>query len=417
MRFNHGFKLYWCAKMAIATWLLCVWPRVSVAEQGLSADKFAQLRQNIQSELDIRNQAAQSTGAKFPGATAALILPDGRVIGFATGYADLEQRTVMSIDARMPAGSVGKTFVAAVTLSLVADGKLQLDAHISRWLGDELWFKRLPNADTITLRHLLNHSSGLIDHVFDEQSSFASHLKQRAGSGVGLSGLDPREAIKFALDQQPLFPAGKGFHYADSGYILLGLIIEKAGGLDYYTQLNQRFLQPLDLRLTTAQNCRKFPGLAAGYAPRGKQLFGFPYKVAQDETFAFDPSLEWTGGGVVSNSQDLVRWARALFAGSAIDHWALDAMLNGVANPGQRDAAGRPYGYGLGVSIAQTPYGTVYRHGGFFPGYNSLLGWFPDAGVGVAMQINADNSNIEQHFDAMVNIIMQAEALSNENLE
>lgn len=98
----------------------------------------------------------------------------------------------------------------------------------------------------------------------------------------------------------------------------------------------------------------------------------------------FDPSLEWTGGSLVTTSLDLVRWGIALFGGKAIGRHYLNEMLNSVAVPERvADQPGQTYGYGLGVSIVHTRFGIAYRHGGFFPGYNSLLAYYPEFGIGV----------------------------------
>lgn len=391
----------------MAIWIVYGLPATLQAEQTLSDDAVDQLTQNVQNELNARQNTAQSTDELFPGATVAIALPDGRVMGFATGFADLEKTIPMPVEARMPAGSIGKTFVAAVVLGMVADGKLDLDDSVARWLGDEPWFERLPNGGTMTLRHLLNHSSGLIDHVFDEASGFANDFRAQFDPDHATDALEPREFVQYALDQEPLFRAGEGFHYSETGYILAGMVIEKAGGSSYYDELDRRLLQPLGLMQTSGMNRRAFTGLVPGYAPKARALFGSPYKVADAGVFAFDPSLEWTGGGLVTNSQDLVRWAKALFEGRAISPRYLDEMVNSIAQPEQgRDAAGRTFGYGLGVNVVGTSYGTVYRHGGFFPGYNSMLVYFPDRGIAVAMQINADATKIEEHIDAMLRIIM-----------
>lgn len=378
-------------------------------EHNLSNDAFKKLKRDVQNELDTQHKAAQGTDELFPGATVALILRDGRIAEFATGFSNIEKKTPMSTESRMPAGSIGKTFVAAVALSMVSNGTLDLDEKISKWLGEEIWFKRLPNYDMITLRHLLNHSSGLIDHVFDTGSGFQDYMKKQVLFGDIERTIDPRTLVEFILDQKPLFPVGAGFHYSDTGYILVGLIIEKASGSSYYEELSSRFLKPLNLNLTSPLEQKKTMGLAQGYAPKSQQLFGLPYKVMDAGTFVFNPSLEWTGGGLISNSQDLVRWAKALYEGKAISQPYLDEMLESVANPKQgRDYLGRVYGYGLGVSIAKTKYGTTYRHGGFFPGYNSFLTYYPDYGIAVAMQINSDNSKIEEYFENIIRIIFEA---------
>lgn len=400
----------WLALFVVAVCVICFLIWTAFGEHTLSSDAFEKLRRDVQNELDARYKAAQMTDELFPGATVAFVLRDGRITGFATGFSDIEEKSVMSTESRMPVGSIGKTYVAAVALSMVSEGTLDLDAKIVKWLGDEPWFNRLPNQEMITLRHLLNHSSGLIDHVFDTGSGFQDYFKKQLSPDNAERTIDPRELVQFVLDREPLFPSGEGFHYSDTGYILVGLIIEKASGSTYYEELSNRFLKPMNLTFTSPLKQQKIVGLAQGYAPKSQQIFGLPYKVVEDAgVFVFDPSLEWTGGGVVSNPQDLVRWAKALYEGKAIDRPYLDEMLNSVANPAKdRDDSGRVYGYGLGVSIVKTKYGTTFRHGGFFPGYNSMLAYFPDHGIAVAMQINTDSSKIEEHFEAIVKIIIEA---------
>ena len=124
---------------------------------------------------------------------------------------------------RMLAGSVGKTYAAAVALQLCEAGRLDLDAKTARWLSDEPWFPRLPNAEQLTLRQLMNHTSGLRDHVWmpDFHAALAADM-QRVWR--------PEELVAYVLDTEPLFPAGAGWSYADTNYILVGMIIERVTG-------------------------------------------------------------------------------------------------------------------------------------------------------------------------------------------
>ena len=392
-----------------ATLTLVAISNIVSAEKTLSDKAFTRLEKDVQTELDKRHTAAQSTDEIFPGATVAFILPDGRVAAFATGYADVEEQVPMTAEALMPSGSIGKTYAAAVALSMCVDGTLDLDAKISRWLGTEPWFDRLPNGGSITLRHLLNHSSGLIDHVFDPDSGFQQYAKEILTAEDSSEPVDPRDQVKFVLDRESLFPVGQGYNYSDTGYILAGLIIEMVSNSTYYEELEKRFLAPLKLRRTTPQNRRVIPGLVQGYAYAGSQLFGVPTRVVEDGAFVFDPSIEWTGGGLVTNPQDLVRWAKVLYEGEAIKGPYLEALLGSIAETDQgTDHAGRAYGYGLGVSISKTGLGTTYGHGGFFPGYNSALAYFPDYKTAIAMQINTDSSELENHVAAIAKIVIDA---------
>jgi D-alanyl-D-alanine carboxypeptidase len=170
----------------------------------------------------------------FPGATAAYVLPDGTVGIAATGAADVEAGIPMAKQSRMLAASIGKTFVGATTIALAHEGVLDLDVPISRWLGDRPWFSSLPNHATITLRHLLTHSSGLPDHV--HLQSFSAEVARRwRGNG---NPFTPEQLIGFVLDLPPLFEAGKGWAYTDTGYILIGLVIEQLTGRSYYAEID-----------------------------------------------------------------------------------------------------------------------------------------------------------------------------------
>ena len=338
----------------------------------------SQLKARFQLELDaLHNQYG------FPGATAACMLPDGTVEVVASGLADVESETPMTPQSRMLAASIGKTFVGATALALAQDGLLSLDDPISKWLGERPWFSRLANGDTITVRQLLTHSSGLADHVSVDAFQKAFRENWQAPTNP----FPPETLIAFVLDRPPLFRAGEGWGYSDTGYLLAGLVIEAVTGESYYETVARRFLAPLHLNLTTPSDCLKLPGLAAGYlAP--DNLFGLPRKTTcRPGVMAWHPGLEWTGGGFVSNSKDLVVWAKALFEGRAMEGRYLDALLQSVPIGGD-DSDTR---YGLGVGIHEDgPLGPTYGHGGWIPGYSSSLRYYPRYGIAIAFQINTD---------------------------
>ena len=389
--------------VVLLLWLCGTVDAASPAPDAATAD----LRSVLQSELTARYHAAAEAPYAFPGATLAVGLADGRLLELAVGVADMAAATSMPPDARMPSGSIGKTFVSALTLHLAERGVLHLDDRLAGWLGEAPWFDRLPNGDTITLRQLLNHSSGLIDHVFDPESGFAAYFRQQAGAGSLDRGLDPEALVAFVLDRAPLFAPGEGFHYSDTNYILLGLVIERASGERYYDLLNERMLEPLALNATAPLIDRRIHGLPQGYAPQSHELFGVPIEVRGPDGLVFDPSVEWTGGGLVTTSSDLVRWALALFGGRVLGRESLDAMIQSIAVPEVPEvSAGPPLGYGLGIGVTRMAGALAYRHGGFFPGYSSMLAYFPRYGLAIAMQINSDTADVEDHLEALAALVV-----------
>ena len=386
------------ARLAVAAVLLASAPAGAQSAAGVR-----ELDARFQLVLDSLWEASQETDEIFPGATAAFVLPDGSVHAFSTGWSDVEAEVEMEPDMLMPSGSIGKTYVAATAISMAQDGVLGLDDPISKWLGEEPWFDRLPNGDDITLRMLLNHSGGLIDHAFDSEP-FLVDLAAMVEAGDADAEMEPRELVRYALDQEPLFAAGQGFNYTDTGYIVIGLVIEKASGGNYYDELRTRVLEPHGLAdMTLPQDRRDAPRLAQGYGVISAQLFGTPEKVVGDDgRLAFHPGLEWTGGGLYNNSQALARWARILYEGDAFEEPYLDELLGSISRAGDKET------YGLGVLIQDTPLGTTYGHSGFFPGYNSVMIYFPDQRVAVAMQINTDRSQFIRHGNTLAAVVLEA---------
>ncbi len=361
---------------------------VCCGAQEKHEDELAQLTLRFQKEW---NRLQESAG--FPGGTAAFVLPEGQNAAVATGFADVEEKTPMTPHSRLPSGSIGKTFVAAVALSLVQEGALALDRKISVWLEHKPWFTRLPNAEEIALRHLLTHSSGIGDHVYDPK--FLADLKEFMKDDPD-GNFPPEQCIQYILDQKPLFAPGQGWAYTDTGYLLVGLIIEQVTNSSYYEELQTRFLEPLELMLTGPSDRREIPGLASGYAAeenlaqvpilRESGETG-PKKMVMDGAMIINPAFEWTGGGLVTNALDLAKWAKLLYEGDAIEGEYLEMLLNGVPRDLDNANEGR---YGLGVFINDTPFGTMYGHGGFFPGYLSKMQYFPEHRISIALQINTD---------------------------
>lgn len=349
-------------------------------------------------EKDI--QAALSTFQKkynLPGATSAFVLPDETVGATAIGFADIEARTPMTTTSRMLAASIGKTYVAAMVLALAYNGVLDLDSFASKWLGEKIWFARLPNHAAITLRHLLTHSSGVPDHFY--MQSFTDMLSRKWHDQDNF--FSPEILIDFILDQPPLFEPGKGWHYTDTGYILVGLIIEAATGKRYYDLIKERFLVPLKLTSTEPSDHRLLSNLAAGYMAKDN-AWGFPQKtIKENGELAWNPAFEWTGGGLMSNSPDIARWGWLLYEGRAMQGKYLNELLNSV--PISPDNNEVRYGAGVAVHLSG-PYGHVYGHDGWIPGYSSRLRYYPEHRIAIAFQLNTDIGIIDKTTQVMSEI-------------
>lgn len=367
------------------TWL-AVLAMLALAPALHSQDN-AGLRRRLQAQLDMLLD-----GSHTPGATAAVVLPDGQVIAVASGFADTATKERMTPASRMPSGSTGKTFVAAIVMQLVGEGRLRLDDPIGTWFNKDPWFPRLPNHAGITVRMLLSHTSGIPDHVIEP--AFIHAMLDHPDRVW-----KPEECVAFILDHAPMSAPGVAFHYTDTNYILLGMIIERVTGSSYYSELERRILKPLGLHDIVPNAGRHVPGVVQGYSgglERSALAYGHeqleasppPGSAAAADAmlvhgvFVVNPQFEWTGGGLSATSADLARWAKDVYEARAFS----EPLLREATRCVPADAA---HGcYGLGVSVQDSPFGVRYGHGGFFPGYRTVMAYFPARRIAVAIQTN-----------------------------
>lgn len=273
----------------------------------------------------------------------------------------------------MPGGSTGKTFAALLTLRLAEAGVLSLDDPASKWLGDRPWFRKLPNAETMRIRHLLSHSSGLRD--YPGTLAFNSGMLWRV-LRHGSAYFTPEELIDIADRGRPLFDAGAGYRYTDAGYLVLGRALEAAAGASYYDLLRQHVLDPLGLDGIRPQTETAPRNIATGYmgGGRGRNL-------KKDGRMKLDPRTEWTGGGLITTPTQLVA-----FFGAVHKHWP--HHLAQMAAGGWRDPTAPDWHYGYGIFVDHDA-GTL-NHGGLWPGYRTRVTHVPETGLTIAVQTNRD---------------------------
>lgn len=282
-----------------------------------------------------------------PGA-AVLVLRDGTpVLRRSYGLADLAQGTPVTPDTRFRLASVSKQFTAAAILLLVQDGRLSLDDPLRRWLPG------LPPAtDGITLHHLLSHTSGLVDYedllpdAFEGQVQDADVLRL-------LEGVD-------RLD----FAPGSAYRYSNSGYVLLGLVVERASGMDFPGFLGTRIFVPLGMgALARVDGGPPVPYRAYGHS----EMEGRWIQTDQGPT-----SATLGDGGLYASIDDLARWDAALGDDRLLrdDLRALAVQAHTPTDEPDVDA------YGYGWRLHDTPHGPLHWHSGESIGFrNVLLRW------------------------------------------
>lgn len=359
-------------RRAAAVLALLLWTLFSpTASRSQVADPSKDLGERLQAIMD-----GFHSGGTFPGANAAVSLPDGTVIPLAVGEADTVKHLAMTPAAVMLQGSVGKTYFAALAMQLMGEGKLDLETQVSTYLGHIPWYGRIPNADGITVKHLMTHTSGVMRYEF--KPAFTTDLSAQPDKHW-----EPAELLAYVLDEEASFAPGEGWEYSDTNFILLGMIMEEITGEKCYDLIRERLLAPLSLEETLPSSSRVIPGLIQGYAGPQNPFGGRDEVVLPDGRFVINPQFEWAGGGFASTATDLAKWARALYTGEAFDADLLPIMLDGVPA-----LLGQGSRYGLGVILRDTPAGPSQGHSGFFPGYLTEMAYFPDLDVAVSVQVN-----------------------------
>jgi D-alanyl-D-alanine carboxypeptidase len=337
--------------VAMAVGVLLLAPARAGAVTGSSGHKStaAPTAQRI-NPGELRRLLDQIVAAGAPGA-AARVRDEQGVTQAASGVADLRTGRPMRPWLHYRVASVTKPFVATVVLQLVAEGRLSLSDTVERWLPGIL-----PYGDQVTVRQLLNHTSGVPDYE-------AIGLRTLYGSRQGRFRVwTPQELVALVADQPPDFPPGTAWSYSNTGYVLAGMIVEAATGHKLGQELARRIFRPLGLRDTF------FPVNAPGIP--GPRSHGYSLPLGAEEGplldfTIFNPSVAWGSGNLISNLGDLERFFRALLGGRLLPPRLLAAMTTPVPTglPG--------FGYGLGLRVIETPAGRLLGHEGAIPGFTT----------------------------------------------
>jgi D-alanyl-D-alanine carboxypeptidase len=284
------------------------------------------------------------------GATGMIArVDDGHdVTRIGVGVARLDPRRRIRTGDQVRVGSITKSMVATVALQLVGEGRLRLGDNVEHWLPG-----LIPGGDEITIRMLLNHTSGIYNYTDDPgfiPAIVADPYRYWS----------PRELVALATSHEPVFEPGTGWSYSNTGYILVGLVLEKVTGTPIQTLLNRRVIKPLHLHDTFFATSGRFRGsYAHGYLP--PSITGAGYL----DVSGWPPSWAWAAGAVVSNADDLARFYTALMSGRLLRPWLLKQMTTTVE-------VGEGFGYGLGIYTMSTPCGEIWGHDGGIPGYVSF---------------------------------------------
>lgn len=296
--------------------------------------------------------AAEALRSGVPGLTVAVEKGEA-VYTKSWGVADIRTGRRVFNTAVYQVGSVTKQFTAAAIMRLVEAGKLTLDDHAREWIP-ELHVRY----DAVTIRELLTHTSGVADYATRLTSAYEPKTQQ--------------EIVALINTGSALFRPGALFSYSNSGYFLLGMIVERAAGKPYEQVLRELFFDPLRLDSTSYCGTR-------GAAPEGHRT-GSLTPVAPA-----DMSLVFSAGAVCSNAYDLLRWTLALEEGVAVSPASFAQMTTSV-DPTEMP----PPGYGFGLVVDTFEDRRRIWHNGDIPGFQSHVARFPDEELTIVVLINSN---------------------------
>jgi D-alanyl-D-alanine carboxypeptidase len=331
----------------------------------------------------------------IPGVVLSVSVPGQEPWSGASGVADLRQGRPMEPQTNVRIASISKIFTAVVVLQLVEEGKIDLDAPMSTYLPD-----LLPNGDAISVRDLLQHTSGLYDYL--EDRNYAARAYQNAQQAFA-----PPELVAYAARFPPAFRPGAagGWDYSSTNYVILGMIVEQVTGRPLAQEMRQRVFEPIGLEATFFQPDEPVPDAASRGYSRGVDQTN----VAMSFAFAT--------ANLVSTASDVRRFAEGLVGGELLEPASLEAMYTFVNGKGQYNMPALEYGLGLmrnvlpvgpGPNGAQRPAAasTVVGHIGGFGGFRSAVWSAPEGGITVALAMNQASTDpnllATRVFDAML---------------
>lgn len=344
---------------------------------SLADDIVTQLDTFLQSQVYIEGDISGTTA---PGLVLLVDTPDGQYLQ-AAGVASLEEPTAVSVDDRFEIGSNTKSFVTAMLLQLQEEGTLSMDDMLSDWLPEQA--DAIPNGDQVTLLQLAQHTSGIWDYgdpLLEESVLDPDMLVQ---------GFTPEEIVQYAIDNgTPEFTPGEDgqWSYSNTGYVLLGEVVEAAAGDSLGNLLQERIFDPLNMESAA---------LIPGVPESGEIING--YYSADDgtmlDTTSWNASQAWAAGAIAMNAEDLLVYAKALSAGELFeDPDSLTQML--TFDPNGLDGV-LPYGLGV-IDFGGLPGAEgFWGHEGQTPGFQTL--WFTNPATGTTI-IGFSNSGSYEAF-------------------
>jgi len=309
-------------------------------------------------------------------AVSLAVVRDGRIVkvkGY--GLANIEANTAATPGTVYEIGSMTKQFTAAAVMMLVEEGKINLDDKITKYFPEAP-----PGWNRITVRHLLNHTSGIQNHV-----AVPGYLDMFKTSVTGKSFPSRAELLTEFYKLPSEFEPGETWAYDNTGYYLLGIVVEKASGKDFWQFLDERIFRPLEMRATRNTDTRQIvPARASGYEWAGDKFENRPVLL---------PFIGFSAGSILSTVEDMAKWDAALYDEKLLKKSSLKEMWTAAKT---RDGGLASFNYGFGWFVDSYHGHRFVQHSGGTPGFSSVIYRFLDDKLTVIILSNHSDRFLDQ---------------------
>jgi len=338
-------------------------------EMGEWGSVDADTARKLQSALDEAVNAQ-----RVPGFQAFVHTPQRKTWSGASGTSDLAREQLLKPEDVFRVGSTTKTFTAVIVLRLFEEGKLSLDDSI------DIWFPEIPEADTITVRHLLNHSSGIAEII----------PKGMMRSMIPSTYWEKDELIQLIAKDELQFTPGSRHEYSNSNYILLGFVTEAVSGKTAVKLLHEEIIDPLKLEHTYFIPYEPSPiDLVTGF---DRDLSHFPGMIDITPESTSWATLAFTSGAMASNAKDLGIFFENLISGKLLSPAIMGAMTTFIEAPNPGFQAQN--GYGLGLMRLEVDGHEFLGHVGWFMGSSAIAMASPDQNITIAITCNLSTPDL-----------------------
>jgi CubicO group peptidase (beta-lactamase class C family) len=333
----------------------------------LSHAKAQQTTRKLDSMVNLYAQLKGFNGSVLVAQKGAILLEKGY------GYKDVALKTKADVNSLYQYGSVTKEFTSALIMYLQEKGKLNIQDKLSKY------FPELPFADSVTIYHLLTHTSGIYNYTNNGEFMKTEAVKPAT-----------KEKIFAIIKDKPLeFTPGSKYNYSNSGYSILGYIIEKAGGKPYETLMREVILQPLDMKTAGFDFANNdSPDKTTGYFFIKDDKF--------EKAGIVDSSVAFSAGSLYGSVKDLYAWHQALQRGEVLSAASWQQVYTPLHNK-----------YAFGWQIDSMFGKPVAQHGGGIFGYTSMFKRFPKDDVVVIVLSNNSSPKSQELADRLSEIVFQ----------